>query len=169
MLFADGHAPSNQAVETIVKNRFPGCSGVTRANVVNDKGGTDYWIHRLENKPLRVDLKIRSKDFGLDDLALETWSVMPNGRPGVAGWTRDAKKNSDFILWYWQDTRRFFLVNFPALCFVFDRYWQLWASRYRTEIQTSGSWQSQCVFVPRETIVKAICQWQSSNLDFVER
>lgn len=171
MAFAEGHAPSVQAVAAIIKNRIPGCIEIERADVDNDKDGTDYFIYRHGNEALRLDLKLRDEDWaprGYDDLALETWSVIPNGANGKVGWTRDETKNSDFILWFWRDTGRFFLVNFPALCSVFSRFWQVWARQYKTAIQQSATWQSQCVYVPREVVVKKLMQWQHSNLEHLK-
>lgn len=168
-MFVNGHAPSVEAVATIIKNRIPGCIEIERADLDNDRDGTDYFIYRHGNEALRLDLKLRDTDFALqgqDDLALETWSVIPDGTTqGKVGWSRDETKNSDFILWYWQDTGRFFLVSFPALCSVFSRFWELWASRYKIARQQSESWQSECMYVPREIIIKALNNWQSSKLE----
>jgi len=166
LTFSQGHAPSIEAVGTIIRDRIPGCIEIEQANIDNDMSGTDYFIYRHSNEALRLDLKLRQADFarrGADDLALEIWSVIPNGTTGKVGWTRDETKNSDFILWYWKDTGRFFLVSFPALCSVFSRFWQTWEQRYKTAIQQSKSWQSKCVYVPREIVVKALSNWQHSK------
>lgn len=102
---------------------------------------------------------------GYDDLALETWSVVPDERnEGKVGWTRDSTKRTDYTLWFWQDTGRFFLVAFPPLCAVFWRYWTLWRDHYQTERQSSGDWQSECVFVPRPVVVAKLNGWRQGHL-----
>ena len=37
------------------------------------------------------------------DIALETWSVIEKLK---IGWTRDLNKRSDYVLWFWLDTKR---------------------------------------------------------------
>lgn len=132
---------------------------MTRADEQADKSGTDYWALRRNLPPLSVDVKVRDEDFaprGHDDLALETWSVIGQ-KPG---WTRDQNKRTDFVLWFWRDTHRFFLVSFPPLCRVFDKYWREWAKKYKVANQSSGDWESQCVFVPRPIVVDRLNAWQ---------
>ena len=76
----------------------------------------------------------------------------------VVGWTRDAKKRTDYVLWFWQDTKRWCLIPFPMLCGVFSDKWQEWASMYKTRKQyTPGrDYHSECVFVPRKEVWAAI-------------
>jgi hypothetical protein len=173
LAFADGHAPTVEAVGKIIADRIPGFVSIERADFSSDKDGTDFFITRRGNEALRLDLKLRGTDcmnFGADDLALETWSKIELKR---VGWTRDERKNSDFILWFWKDTGRFFLVSFPCLCSVFRRFWEVWAQRYQTAIQDNMSewerWQSQCVFVPRQIVLDAILKWQSSSVENLRR
>lgn len=160
LAWSDGIAPDG--VERILRDRIPGCVAVRRANVREDRNGTDYWAVRIEPlRPLSVDLKARREDWaarGEDDLALETWSVIGER----VGWTRDISKQTDFILWYWSDTRRFCLVPFHALCRVFRSRWKEWSAMYHVPPpQDSGGWQSECVFVPRVVVQDAITRWQN--------
>ena len=152
----------DEGIEHILLERIPGCSGVVRSTEQEDRSGTDYWAERAGLPSLSVDVKVRSEDFilrGHDDLALETWSVVNQ----KVGWTRDAKKRTDFILWFWKETGRFFLVSFPALCKVFEVYWQLWSARYKTAPQSSGTWESECVFVPRSVVVEKLEAWREGR------
>lgn len=149
----------DEGIERILVDRIPGCVGVTRADEQADRSGTDYWAMRQGLPPLSVDVKVRDEDFaprGHDDLALETWSVVDQ-KPG---WTRDQSKRTDFVLWFWRDTRRFFLVAFPPLCRVFGKYWRDWAGKYKVARQASDGWQSECVFVPRATLIDRLNAWQ---------
>jgi len=153
-----------EGVARILQDRIPAAERVEKANGTDDRNGTDYWVYRNHSlPPLSVDVKVRSEDYathGKDDLALETWSVVGE-KPG---WTRDEKKRTDFILWYWTDTGRFFLVSFPALCEIFSRYWWAWRNTYGAHVQTSGDWQSECVFVPRSVVLEKVNAWSNGNL-----
>lgn len=150
-------------VETILRDRIPGCHEIQKANENSDKAGTDYWALRRNLPPLSIDVKVRSTDWaqrGKDDLALETWSVID----AKVGWTRDHDKRTDYVLWYWADTGRFVLVSFPALCRVFCKYWREWSDKYKTARQNSGGWESECVFVPRDVVMGRLKAWSCGKV-----
>jgi hypothetical protein len=159
--WSDGYLDGG--IATILKARIPACVDVAKAGKQDDKNGTDYWAIRSNLDRLSIDVKVRNADyaqFGEDDLALETWSVV-----GVkVGWTRDATKTTDYVLWYWQDTTRFFLVSFHALCKTFARYWKEWSNIYKCRRQQSDGWQSECVFVPRKVLMDKLAAWQNGNV-----
>ncbi len=153
----------DEGIAKILASRIPECYEAERADNDSDRQGTDYWAKRRNLPPLSVDVKVRSKDYSLrgkDDLALETWSV----KGQKVGWTRDTSKRTDYILWFWQDTGRFFIVSFPALCRVFCHHWQKWLGKYEHETQDSGRWQSECVFVPRDVVIRALQSWCSGKI-----
>lgn len=157
----------NGGIERILRDRIPACLGVCKADRNSDRNGTDYWAQREGLPPLSIDVKIRDEDYrkrGFDDLALETWSVI-DIKPG---WTRDTSKRTDYVLWFWQDTRRFFICAFPPLCRVFRLYWQEWRDEYRTAVQSSGAWQSECVFVPRLVVMDRLKAWQYGEVPVEE-
>jgi len=158
---------STRLVE-ILGQRIPGYTQVVMAETSDDLQGTDYWVTRNGVPALSVDLKARREDcltHGNDDLALETWSKKPvAGQQGRAGWTRDSSKWTDYVVWYWEDTGRFFIVPFPPLCAVFSRRWERWSQTYRVATQQSDSWQSECVFVPRVLVQRSIEQWASGSV-----
>jgi len=140
----------------VLLTEIPNAIEIRRATQLDDRSGTDWWVDRLNNRPLSVDLKARGVDYGVrgqDDLALETWSVIEQG---VIGWTRNPAKGSDYILWFWGDTKRWCLMPFPMLCKVFSILWQRWTEIYKTRRQTSNRngyiYQSECVFVPRQVV-----------------
>lgn len=164
LAWSDGFATNSVDVfSRILKARIPGCYDVTKADLQNDRNGTDYFAWRTDTLPLSIDVKVRSEDYavrGQDDLALETWSIYPT----KIGWTRDAKKQTDFILWYWTTTGRFALVPFPPLCAVFQLHWQEWLETYGGHGQNSGTWESECVFVPRVLVYDRITAWCGGQL-----
>ena len=154
--FSHGMAPRAD-VEEILRENIPACIGVQKATEKDDRNGTDWWcIRRPPLRNLSVDVKVRDVDpiekcWG-DDLALETWSVINE----KVGWTRDATKQTDFILWMFVPTGRWVLVPFPMLCKVFQDKWRLWSTLYKRDVQDSGSWKSECIFVPRRELWKAL-------------
>ncbi len=159
--WADGFL--DEGIEKILQSRIPGCVAVKKAVVEDDRSGTDYWVLRDGLPPLSVDVKTRSVDHALtgeDDLALETWSVTGT----KIGWTRNAKKRTDYILWFWTDSRRFVLVSFPALCRTFRQFWEQWRSTYKVAVQDSGGWRSECVFVPRTVVMDKLIAWSCSEI-----
>lgn len=155
----------DSGVSTILRSRIPGCYDVVRAEKDQDRNGTDYWALRHGLPSLSVDVKVRNPDYSAhpdpkrrsDDLALETWSVANT----KIGWTRDTKKRTDYVLWFWTDTQRFFLASFPALCATFTRYWEQWRKTFPTFQQTSQRWKSECVFVPRVLVIDKMVAWQN--------
>ena len=143
---------ANRDIARILCDNIPGSQQAQIAGVADDRNGTDWWVTLGNGNRLSVDCKVRSRDYarltGEDDLALETWSVIGK----KVGWSRDPTKRTEYILWLWQDTGRWCLIPFPMLCNVFSRCWEEWRGRFKTRQQSSGSWQSECVFVPRKTV-----------------
>lgn len=157
---SDGHCTSF-SVEEIVSGNIVGSVSVHRSHQSNDRMGTDWWVECKNGTHLSIDAKVRDIDYavrGADDLALETWSVVEQKK---IGWTRDTSKRCDFILWLWKDTGRWCLVPFPMLCTVFISNFNEWTngkykvSRQHTANNGSG-YHSECVFVPRREVWKAI-------------
>jgi hypothetical protein len=145
------------AVDEILISAIPGAVGVRRAAAHEDRNGTDWWVDQFNGDPLSIDLKARAEDFarrGKDDLALEVWSVVETRVPG---WTRDSRKRTDYVLWWWQDTGRWCLVPFPMLCAVFVEHLDEWTTGYQVADQrTDGRYSSRCVYVPRVVVWRAI-------------
>lgn len=146
----------------ILLSEIPNSIDVTKSDDFDDKNGTDWWVTRKYNQPLSIDLKAREKDFKdgnkNDDLALETWSIVESNK---IGWTRDPSKNTDYILWFWKDTKRWCMLPFPMLCRVFSLNWQDWRSKYKTRKQATEvygqiAYHSECVFVPRQVVWDSI-------------
>jgi hypothetical protein len=153
-------AHAGASCEDILLREIPGAMRVARAGTANDRTGTDYWVE-VYGRHLSVDVKVRRDDWAAhhrdeDDLALETWSVCET----KVGWTRDPAKRCDYVLWLWVETGRFCLVPFPLLCRVFALHWQQWKPHYKCRRQSTpsgdGGYQSECVFVPRRVVWRAI-------------
>jgi hypothetical protein len=154
-------------VREILMLRLPGCVNASQADTDMDRTGVDWLAALSSGRKVGVDVKIREKDcmkFGNDDVALETWSVVGS----QVGWTRDESKVCEWVLWVWKDTGRFFLVPFLPLCSVFSKNWHEWRATYKPRTQKTTrnhrSWQSECVFVPRNVVVDAISDWYGGDL-----
>ena len=152
----------------VLLTEIPNATEIRRASQADDRSGTDWWVDRSNNRPLSIDLKARETDYeprGEDDLALETWSVVEKG---AIGWTRNPAKGSDYILWFWKDTKRWCLIPFPMLCRVFSLLWQEWAGIYRVASQMTNFngyiYHSECVFVSREVVWDSIVRHYSPSV-----
>jgi hypothetical protein len=161
LVMSQGHA-TNADVGNVLMQIIPGALNVHPAANANDRLGVDWWVEMPNARHLAIDVKVRKQDWAAkpqpeDDLALETWSVVESAK---VGWTRDEKKRCDYVLWFWQDTRRYCLVPFPMLCQVMNTHWQAWSRQYKTARQRTTdagcAYQSECVYVPRQTIWRAI-------------
>ena len=159
MKASEGVAASADVKEILIDN-LSGALAVHKANTVNDKSGTDWWVECSSGRHLSIDAKVRKLDWwklkGEDDLALELWSVCEKK---VIGWTLNRNKQSDYILWLWEDTKRWCLLPFPMLCAVFNEHKEQWCKDYKRSTQLTskdtsgfGNYHSECVFVPRREV-----------------
>lgn len=166
LVVATGIAASPDIAE-ILRNNLPSILAVEKAEVTDDRSGTDYWAYRMGLPPLSIDCKIRDIDPTLfqqpaDDLALETWSVVDK----KVGWALDPMKRSDYILWFFRPTKRWVLIPFPLLQSIFVANRERWFQEYRHARQSTnkGQWQSECLFVPRLTIWRALYERYGGRL-----
>lgn len=168
---SQGICTTKNIAEILLAN-VPGALSVAAATRNDDRNGTDYWIHHARGKPYSIDIKVRAEDyatkpepFAADDLALESWSVVEQG---IVGWSRNPKKMTDYILWYWQDSGRWCLVPFVMLCAVMEGKWQEWRNQYKTRQQSTpsnrGGYHSECIFVPRREVWAEIYKRFSGSL-----
>jgi len=155
-------------VETI-RALVPSAIKVEKTNEIDDRAGTDYVVHLRKGATLRVDAKARDRGASRywrhgPEVALETWSVMPGGRYDMrpdqarAGWTLTEAKNVDLILFTFDptDCDEVFMVGFPLLRLAFARFYGRWMGEFPPQVQNSGRWESQCVFVPIDRVFEAM-------------
>jgi len=144
-----------------------GCASVDSATTEMDKRGVDYIARLRGGANVFVDAKTRSKGCskywqGQPELAIEKWSVMPGGkfetRTGKAGWSLDEAKLCHMILYTFDpsDSELAFLIPFQSLRMAARRMINDWMGRFKVDVQTSGGWQSQAVFVPASEIIMAM-------------
>lgn len=150
--------------EQIIADTIPGCASVTATDIATDKTGTDYVATLRRGSEVNIDLKVRDRagqywHDGQEELALETWSVIPSGNhSGKAGWTLDESKTTHYTLhvFHPDDTDRVFLLPFQLLRKAFRQNIEEWKGKFKTARQSSGSWCSECVFVPAPVVLDAI-------------
>lgn len=144
------------------------CATVRGTCVDMDKKGVDFIATLRHGAEINIDIKARLKGCsrywrnGID-LALEIWSVRPqNGRRGKIGWTLDESKITDYTLHVFDrtDTDQAFLLPFQLLRMAFCRRFHEWKTSFGKpndrDVQSSGAWTSECVFVPVSDVLTAI-------------
>lgn len=145
---------ANKTIGELMLSVIPGSSRAIQANQENDKSGVDWWLEMESGDFLAVDCKIREIDYGKDDLALETWSVIEKRK---IGWTLDSSKKTDYVFWVWKDSGRWCVVPFRLLLKAFVKHKDDWIRAFKTAKQnTEGKYHSECVFVPRNIVWRAI-------------
>lgn len=166
--FSKGERKQSDALT--IKALLDGCVTVTESSVAMDRMGVDYIATLRRGAEVFIDAKAREKGCsrywknGDPELAIEIWSVMPGGRFGTPrdkakpGWTIDEAKITDMILYTFsfQDCSTAFLFPFQSLRIAARRMASHWMRRFKVDIQTSGGWQSQAVFVPASEVIQAI-------------
>lgn len=158
------------SVDTIM-SILEGCVGVTSATEAMDKTGVDYIATLRGQASVYIDHKTREPGcrrywkYGVPEMALERWSVMPEGGyEGKAGWTLDESKATHYILytWDWKDSTEAYLLPFQLLRLAFRHNFNTWWDSYRHEIQASSrngiGWKSEAIFVPATVVVNAIAK-----------
>ena len=165
LAFSKGCAGSNDA-ETI-QRLLPGCINVIQAHEDLDKTGVDFVAHLRRGSKVNIDVKRR--DLGVSkywtgepELTLEQWSVVPsNTKQGVAGWTLDESKATDYILYVFHpaDCRDAYLIPFQLLRMAFRRNNVTWRNAYRIgRCSTYGRYETESVFVPASVVIDHVAQ-----------
>jgi hypothetical protein len=153
--------------DRIVADTLPGVVEVIKTDVAVDKTGVDYIATLRGGSKINIDVKLRSEGCskywknGAEELALEIWSVMPEGCcKGKAGWTLDEAKDTHYTLHVFseKDSCSAYLLPFQLLRKAFRANARQWMERFRVEIQSSRTWKSQCVFVPAFMVMDSIAE-----------
>lgn len=161
----------------IIQRVHPDCVSVRKTETrEEERAGIDYVAVLKGGHAVRWDAKRRKTGCSsywkkmtdgriIPELALETWSVIPEPPgAGAIGWTLDEYKKTDYILFTFDasDYAWAYAVPFQHLRAVFTANKSSWRSQYRHGTQTSRcngrKWQSECVFVPAPTLLRAIAE-----------
>ena len=108
---------SQQAwVQSKYKLAFPHLTRIeSNEDVETQKRGVDLYIHLLGEASTRVEEKVRWRYY--NDILLEDWSVYEEQK---LGWARDMSKITEYLAYYFPETRVFWIMCYPAL-----RHWFL--------------------------------------------
>jgi hypothetical protein len=161
-----------------IKMLLDGCESVTENKTNGNDNGIDYVATLRKGALINIDAKTREKGCSrywrnyVPELAIEKWSVMPGGRFNTpdhrakAGWTIDESKQTHMILYTFDpsDSDAAFLLPYHHLRMAARRMLPHWMTRFKVDVQTSGSWQSQAVFVPAPEVLLAIETTYSATL-----
>ena len=158
-----------------IKSILDGCQSVVPACAELDKKGVDYVATLRRGAEVFIDAKTRQRGCsrfwrGEPEVAIELWSVMPGGKYGVTcgktGWTLDEAKITDAVLYTFDrsDCQTAFLLPFQHLRMAARRMIRTWFNRFKVDIQDSGTWESQAVFVPISEVLAAIKSTYSANI-----
>ena len=161
-----------------IQAMIDGCVSVTQADEKLDRSGVDYIARLRRGAELLIDAKTRDRGCskwwvqGVPELALETWSARPGGKFGIArdrakvGWTLCEAKNVDLILFKFHpdDSRKVYLACFQLLRMAFRRNLGKWSGQFNTGVQSSSSWESECLFVPANVVYAAMLEASVGNL-----
>jgi len=129
--------------------------------------GVDYIARLAGGATVNIDAKGRTKGAakywkdGKPELAIEVWSVVPeNGKPGVPGWTFDTSKQTDLILYWFDDVADCYLVGFQSLRMAAVANYQDWHAKYceppQRSLRGDATWKSQAMFIPADVVLDAI-------------
>ena len=169
LAFSEGIQPGG-AVMGAVMQMVPGANRVRRASTNEDKSGTDFWVDRDHGlPPLSIDMKNRGfcpiAKYKSDDACIETTSVYRGTGPNYQdehrhkiGWTLDAAKRTDYIVYTWPANNgvRYWIVPFPPLCSAALRYWREWARKYKEREARNKTYLTLSVYPPRSVIASAM-------------
>lgn len=168
-------AKKSSDMETI-RSLLDGCDSVRPHEGQGDDNGIDYIATLRRGAIVNIDVKTREAGCSRywrnnqPELAIEIWSVMPDGifatprHKAKAGWTIDEKKSTDLVLYTFDasDTNLAFLLPFQSLRMAARRMINKWMKEFKVDVQRSNrgqlQWQSQAVFVPAQIVINAIDQ-----------
>ena len=162
--FAFSVGTNGRTFEQIIQQTLPGIISVRKTNPEEDKTGIDYKAVLRRGAEINIDLKLREKGCSKfwqseEEIALEKWSVVPEkGKAGKVGWTLDEAKQTHYTLHAFdrRDSENVFLLPFQLLRKAFRTHMDEWYTEYESARQNSGTWRSECLFVPISVVLEAI-------------
>lgn len=148
-----------------IQSLLTGCTGVVKTDLTTDRAGIDYVATLRNGATVYIDAKTRTPGCARywrqgPELALERWSVRPAGKYATTqarqktGWTLSEASHVDYILFTFApvDSSLVFLYPYQLLRVTFRRMLPEWAQLYKKDVQDSGSWESECLFVPESVV-----------------
>jgi len=164
--------PDAQASDiSAIKLKLSQCEDVRPASEDEDRAGVDYIATIKGGREVYIDLKTRTEGCSrfwrtrgrngeiIPELAIETWSVCPNGKKqGEIGWTFDYRKKTDLILYRFDpsDFGRPFLLPFHHLRMAAEQKRSDWEVSCKKDRQRNHSYFSESIFVRADWVMNAM-------------
>ena len=151
---------------------IPGAERVEKTKLEEDLSGIDYKVHLDSGVVVNIDHKARRAGCARywmhgPEISLEVWSVKPKGRAdGKIGWTLDSAKQTHYTFHTFDpvDWILAYLFPFQLLRMTFKRCGRDWYSQYKHDVQDSGAWKSECLFVPVSVLEYELTRTQRTSL-----
>lgn len=113
-------------IEIALKSEFGADIIIEVAEEAEDILGVDYWVNKPNSKRIGIDVKARNLDpaakYGYKDILVE---YVGNTDSGKVGWALDKSKITDYVLYYWLTTDRWYLIDYINLRRVMQEYGDL--------------------------------------------
>jgi hypothetical protein len=167
LAYSQGERQQND-IDTLME-LILGCVSVEKTDTETDKTGIDYIATLRSGATIRIDAKTRERGCSRfwhngPELAPEKWSVRPGGKYAIsrsqakAGWTLSEANDVDYIYctFHDDDCRTCWLLPFQLYRMAFSKNLLMWACTYKSAIQDSGTWESECIFIPASVVTEAI-------------
>lgn len=155
-----------------IKSMLSKCVDVRLASTELDRVGVDYIATIDGGREIYIDIKSRTEGCSknwrarskvgeiIPELAIETWSVVPNARcpAGKIGWTLDHKKETDLILYRFDpsDHERAFLLCFHTLRMAAERKSHDWRMQCKVARQRNANYFSESIFVRADFVLDSM-------------
>lgn len=131
---------------------------IHRSHEHNDRLGSDYALEFIGGKYEHLDVKIRSKDYAPNNVALEYRTGKKDG------WVIDTSKITDWLLFVWMDTGKSSLHHARMLRVIARKYEQEWQQTAHQSTQTSnGGYSSPAMYLSDRDIWAAEYRHFSCN------
>ena len=122
--------------EAVYRKAFPTMAAMVpiRQDGWAQRGGIDRIIILASGKEIKIDEKVRDRDF--NDVLLEYWS---NAERRIPGWV--AKDLAcDFVAYAYLETQRCFLLPFHLLRRAWKHHGREWVSRAEKKRKATRRW-----------------------------
>src|SRR4051812_45211269 len=107
---AYGEAPEHvEFVQRFLKREKGVVSFRARESVEVDRAGTDWYYTDKKSREHAADLKTRSREGRVWDVAVEVWCDVAKGWPG---WSVDPQKVTDLLVYYYPPSQTIILFDY---------------------------------------------------------
>lgn len=160
------HSDIEKAIKEKSQTYFPEVLNITKAHKENDLLGADYFLEFLNCKMETLDIKVRKEDWSLrGDDRTACIELIANTTTNKKGWTIDATKQTDWIMFYYIETGRSVMYNARLLRAAVIRYLPDLRKHGKPTVQKtqsgSGHYLSESLIVSHRELAAAI--YRNSN------